>query len=214
LKKSFFIGLMFLTIFSFSTWGQEIYRLYIKDINTGEELNINYKKTFVNTFQREKELNNIKMHFLDNGYLGFSVDSISGDSLNMSCIINPGLSYKWLILNTSLIEAGVLKKINFKHKNFDNKTINITSFNRLKEGILSYYENNGYPFAEVGLDSIIIEQNNVKAWLIADKKQLILFDTIVLTGNGEIKKTFLENYIGIKKNNVYSESQDKILIKS
>ncbi len=208
MKKYLFILFIFLIIINVLIIGQEPYTLKIIDKNTNNEIDLKYRRNFSTSIQRGKEIENLKKLYIEKGFLGFSVDSVIDDSLSLSCFINTGDSYKWLILNTSHIDEGVLKKINFKQQRFENNVISIYALNTLKENILKYYENNGYPFSEVKLDSIRIDKNSIEASLVVDKQQLMLFDSIVMTaGNAEINKSFLMNYLGIEKSQIYNESQ-------
>jgi len=72
--------------------------------------------------------------------------------------------------------------------------------------LLSFAENNGYPFASIALDSVAADSNGIKAALNLHKNTRIYFDSIDFGGDAKIKKTFLAQYAGIKPGMPYQEN--------
>src|SRR5690606_2197605 len=88
-------------------------------------------------------------------------------------------------------------------------------FSMLIKKLLSYYENNGYPFASISLDSVQFLQNNIRAALHVQKNQLLKVDSILIYGDVQISERFIYNYIQIKpgdpyRQNFLSEISDRI----
>ena len=205
------IALMLLFIFSFPRISaQAIYTLKIESLNDAAILkNIEYKKTFTTKTQRERELQNVLLTCYDNAYLAAAFDSIHTDSLDMKAYLSFGAQYKWAVLTKGNVDEGVLSEIGFREKLYSNKPINYKNVKRLQEKLITYYENNGYPFASVKLDSIIITDATISAQLKLTKNSEIRIDSIVIRGTGKIAPVYIYNYLGIKPGSLYNEAQLK-----
>ncbi|MDG1477679.1 MAG: POTRA domain-containing protein, partial [Vicingaceae bacterium] len=68
-----------------------------------------------------------------------------------------------------------------------------------------HYENHGYPFASIKLDSININSNKLSAQLLLDKNKLYKIDSVLIKGNARISSQYIKNYIRIKDGDIYNE---------
>jgi|694.fasta_scaffold03014_21 outer membrane protein assembly factor BamA len=71
--------------------------------------------------------------------------------------------------------------------------------------MLNQAQTNGYPFAEIWLDSILVDTNGISLQLRLDQGKLILFDSLEFGGTAKIKKQFLFQYLSIKPGEPYNE---------
>lgn len=166
---------------------------------------IDYKKSFVTAGEREKELQKILFRLYDNAYLTASYDSIVKDSLTMKAYVNIGEQYKWANLKKGNVDEGILSEIRFREELYSNKPLSYKDVSRLREKLLSYAENNGYPFASVKLDSIAISGNSISAVLNLNKNKLVKVDSILIKGNAKISSAYLHNYLAVKPGDFYNE---------
>lgn len=189
----------------FSLWSQP---LNLKIFNTDSVKIFKYIK-YNPVFKSEKEitlsLNSILNSLREQGYLLASFDSLKGDSLNRFAYLTIGNKYKWARLKKGNAESVVLSKLGYSEKFYSGKTFSYKQAAKLLEKTISYYENNGYPFASVQLDSILTEENNITAKLKVEKNKLIRIDSILVQGDAKINKTFLYRYLSIKPNMPYNE---------
>lgn len=95
------------------------------------------------------------------------------------------------------------------YKSFSQKTIKWVSLSKYLDLILNFAENNGYPFAEIGLDSIIADSTGISASLKIIKHNYIVFDSIDFGGTAKINKDFLQQFANFKPGSPYQESQLK-----
>ena len=200
------IFLFLFCLFVTDIFCQSNYSLKVIDNQTNNEIDWKYSKTFKFVHDRDKEIIKISSYFSDNGFLAFSIDSTHEDSLIKTLYINKGLSYQWAKIKTDQIDENILKKAGYNKKLFENKNVSIENLKKLKQNIIKYCENNGYPFAEVQLDSIIINDSLIEASLILNKHNLIKYDSILIKGTAEIKASFISNFLGIKQGDIYNES--------
>lgn len=199
-----------LPILSFHSFAQVNYTLSVSSINDTPLLkNITYKKTFLSKTEREKELQTILFTCFGNAYLTATYDSLISDSLSLKAYLNFGAQYKWATLKKGNVDEGVLSEIGFREKLYTNKPVSFKDVKRVQESLITYYENNGYPFASVRLDSIVINKESIGAQLKITKNTLQKIDSVVIKGNAKIEPVYMYNYLGIKPGSLYNESQLK-----
>jgi len=95
----------------------------------------------------------------------------------------------------------------FREKDYEGKLLNIQQLLALQDKLLIYYEKNGYPFAEVFLDSIRLDDNKMDALLRAKRGPLYHVDSIRVLGKAKISKKFLRHYLGISNGSLYNKEK-------
>ena len=203
--------LVLLFVFSSSILvAQKNYTLDIQSINDAALLKkIPFKKQFLTKSDRDKELQNVLFACFDNAYLTANYDSLQTDSLSLKAYLSFGAQYKWANLKKGNVDEGVLSEIGFREKIYSNKPVYYKSVKRVQEKLITYYENNGYPFASVKLDSIVISDGSISAQLKLTKNSEIKIDSVVINGTAQIASVYIYNYLGIKPGSLYNESQLK-----
>lgn len=207
--KSVF-SLLFILFTHFGAFSQKNYSLEIVSIKEPALLKkISYKKQFVSISERDKELQNVLFTCFDNAYLTASYDSVAMDSLTMKVFLNFGAQYKWANLKKGNVDEGVLSEIGFRERLYSNKPVSYKNVKRVQEKLITYYENNGYPFASVKLDSVVINEGSLAAVLNLTKHSEIKIDSVLIKGTAQIAPVYIYNYLGIKPGSLYDESQLK-----
>jgi hemolysin activation/secretion protein len=138
------------------------------------------------------------------GYPAVSIDSSwqMGDTLHI--ILYLGKKYEWVELRTIDIEKNILSKSGYSEKNFTNKPLNISEIEVIKDKLLGIYENEGYPFALIYLDSVTIIENKISAVLIVNRILLYKIDSIKNYGKLKLNAKFLQRYLNISNGSTYS----------
>lgn len=170
---------------------------------------IDYRKNFISKETRAKELQRLLFVAFDNAYLTAEYDSLKEDSTSLTAYLNFGKQYKWASLRKGNVDEGVLSQIGFREKLYRNKPVYFKDVKRAQELLIRYFENNGYPFASVKLDSIEIQNAELNAVINLTKNNLCKIDSVVIKGNAKIASVYIYNYLGIKPGNLYNESQLK-----
>jgi outer membrane protein assembly factor BamA len=138
------------------------------------------------------------------GYLTASIDSLVCDSINCEAFLFLGKTYQLDKLNNGNIEEEAWDKLDLQKAS---KSFQINGIPKLEKLMLAYYENHGYPYAEVFLDSIVLLENNFEASIFVKKQELILIDTLIVHGNTKTKDKFLARYLGIQSGDEYNQSK-------
>lgn len=171
-----------------------------------------YQKKFDKPDQRSKEVQRILFALYDNAYLAASVDSmVQHDTTMLTAYITHGGQYQWASLRKGNVDEGVLSQVGYNEKLFRHTALYYKDALRLMDKVITFYENHGYPFAQIKLDSVKLEGNKLNASLSLQKKRLEKIDSIVIKGDLKISPQYLYGYLGIKPGDSYDESKVKVI---
>lgn len=154
----------------------------------------------------KNELVTITKQFHAKSFLTASVDSVIVDSSYFVAYFHLGKMFKWTTLKTSTIDEGILSKVGFRDKIYNNKPFNQPQLQRFYTKVISFYENNGYPFASIRLDSVSFQENKLSALVNIEKNRLYKIDSVVIKGTATVSDQYIKNYIRIKDGDIYNES--------
>lgn len=191
---------------TYIAFSQVSYKLQI--INTDSQSifkKIIYKKQFNQKDFLNKELNAVYLSLIKDGYLEAGIDSVKQDSLNYLAYLFIGQRYKWVSLHYSKKDEALLHKLGYAEHFFSKRPFKYTELSGLTEKIIVYYENNGYPFINVKLDSLQILNSEISAKLFIEKNVFVKLDSLVTEGSGKVNQKFLFRYLSIKNGMPYKE---------
>jgi outer membrane protein assembly factor BamA len=166
-----------------------------------------YQKAFATVKDRQTELQSLLSTVHDASYLTATIDSMVQDSTKLTAFLTVGKSYKWAFLRTGNVESVAINLSGFRDKIFRNKPFYFKTAAKLMNRILGYYENHGFPFAKIRLDSISIDGTTIRASMKVDKNRTEIIDSIVVNGNLKLSAKYLYGYLGIKTGDLYDESK-------
>ncbi len=167
------------------------------------------KERYSSDLQIRKELGAMLIKLYDLGYLGASVDSLELKGDTATAWVFAGPQIEWVQLRPGNVEVPILSQAQYKDRFFAGKPVNFRQLKGLMSDILAHAENNGYPFAQVRLDSLEMTDTTLSASLYLQKNQLIVYDTITLDGDPRITRAYIYNYLGIRPGALYNESEVK-----
>lgn len=197
--------LIFSGILALNLSGQN-YLFEIDGGNSKEIKKLNYKRKFSTKEAAQKELRNVLFTLRQKGYLLASADSIIENANSLKVLLNEGALYKTARMSIGNLNPGLASKLGISEKMFVHKPFKYKEIARSIEKIISYYENNGYPFVMVKLDSIQITNDQFSAnWNVLPGK-LYKIDSIQVTGTSTVNKKFLFKYLSLKEGMRYNES--------
>ncbi|MCF6241024.1 MAG: hypothetical protein L3J74_06735 [Bacteroidales bacterium] len=195
------IGLFFQNIYAQK---KPIKLQLIYEVNNPE--NFHFKKDeflLKDSTEIYKKLQQIKSLLIKKSYLSASIDSIVKDSSRYYAYLFIGNSYHWQ-LNTAGIPRHELKSANITKKSYNGQKIKINTYLKNRQKLLQYYDNQGYPFAETYIDSILISNNYISGKLKINKQTKFYIDTVYIKGKIKLSPKFIYHNIGIKPGDVFS----------
>ena len=136
-----------------------------------------------------------------------SLDSIYYDSSFARIVLFAGEAYQWVQLDAKQADPAMLNAVGWQEKLFAGKPIDFSQVRSLQEKVLNYYENNGYPFARVYLDSLQLDNEKVSALIKIDKGPLYKIDSIRVYGNAKISNSYLQRYLDISNGSIYNKEK-------
>jgi len=187
-----------------------LYQLHIKLVDKDSSFDLQPLKLqtgFANQSLCRSYIEGLTALLSSKGYPTSSVDSIFEKENFTAIHLFLGKQYQWIKLTPDGIEKAAMDETRFKEKDFAGKLLNIQQLLALQEKVLNYYEKNGYPFAEIFLDSIRLDEDKMEALLRARKGPLYHIDSIRVLGKAKISKKFLSHYLGIPDGSLYNKEK-------
>lgn len=157
-------------------------------------------KEFSSKSEGEKYTDSIQHSFQNIGYLGlFSKRTeLAKDSL----LVDFELGEKYFL--SSISQGNV--PVAFS-KGSDPLTREYVSASNWMQNVIREAENNGFPFAQVKLDSIHRNGNELSAVFKYDAGPLILWDSLKVSGDTKTQEKYVENLVGIRPGSPFSQKQ-------
>ncbi len=212
-RKFFFFSVLFVlcSCFGFAQPTHTVNIVFTDTSNRNYSPPLPEKKNYTSFTQIHQSLKTYQQNLIEKGYLAVSIDSVNNDSSKKSvtAYVHSGKIYKWAQLLPPLENERILSEIAYREKLYTHKPFSPAQLSKLFAHVLDYCENNGYPFASVGLDSVQLQEETIKARLVITTGKYISLDSIIVMGNLLLQKKFLFHYLQIKEKNPYNEGQLK-----
>lgn len=173
--------------------------------NTINELKLTH--TFTTSNSCDKYIDQLTAYLHTFGFISASVDSINKSNLIYTLKIFLGNKYVWKSLYISDTDLVFLKLAGVDKRIFNTKPFNPTIVSHIQNKLLDYFENNGYPFANIYFNNIVIEDKQISANIKINKGILYTIDSIKITGNAKISTSFLYKYLNIAPGSIYNTNK-------
>lgn len=199
LKLNIFLIITSLLLFSKLAWSDTLSIKLIPENEIITQKVIN----FIDSATYQKETQDILNKLLLNG---FAAASLVKDTVNHILKVYTGEQYK--IANFKLPD-----EFNKKKYQLNKSAFSPGKLTSVYELILKEYENNGFPFASINIKELNISENKISGEIIINKGALILYDSLIIKGPANISEHYLQQYLQIGKNGLYSEKNIKSISK-
>ncbi|WP_026462512.1 BamA/TamA family outer membrane protein [Adhaeribacter aquaticus] len=204
---------------SFSSQGQDkpkselpVKKTYYLALRTGPSEGVvlrkyNYQKTFSDSLAAWQEVQALTLQLQNDAYLTASADSFyaRNDTLYVQYFV--GAQYRWAQLRQRKFGNDFLEQAGYKEKLYNNVPFSPREWVKLQEDVLQLAENNGFPFATIKLDSLQIQDNQIKAIVAFDPGTLYLFDSLRIEGSSRTTNRFLSRYLQIYPGQAYNQQK-------
>lgn len=186
--------------------------LSIVPTNSYQTLPIELSKTY--SLTDSTTIQPILMRLIDSlqqaAFLTASIDSLVQKDTSYIAYLFLGKQYDNFQIRNGNIDDLTAKRLGLSR--LLDKSITYSELKSIQEKLLEDAENNGYPFASSRLLNIKITSEKVSGQLVLNKGQLIRLAALKTEGEGQLNRAYLENYLGLKKGDIYQE--DKIIATS
>jgi len=140
-------------------------------------------------------------------YLLASADKMSWGRDTVRAHVYVGEQFRWAYLRNGNLGDGLLTRAGYREKLFRHAAWRPADWAALQERILTEAENQGYPFATVGLDSVRLDGRDIAGRVVLKRGQAVVFDSIEIIGTSKTKKRFLTKYLQIFPGAPYSQQR-------
>lgn len=171
-----------------------------------ESFDFKNSKTVKDSLGLKRLAKDILEQLFEESYLAARLDNMEYGE-NPKLYFDVGNQYKWVQLRRGNLEEELVNKIDLSNRLFLNRPFSGKNLRLLYKRSINYFENHGYPFAQVALDSIRISpEGEISAALLIEKNQFYKVDSVLLKGNSGISKNYLLRHLGLKEGQPYHEA--------
>ena len=165
----------------------------------------------IDSIDATKQVQQQLKRWQEKGYLLAQCDSIryANKTKRFDVYFTIGKAFNWTKIQISNKDRSWLQGVNAALPIAENARIRPKAFSNFKEQVLTYAENHGYPFAQIGLDSIYIGDGTLSAHLDFHTGPFIVLDSIIQREAVQVQYPFLYRYLGLQPNKAYDESAIK-----
>ena len=140
-------------------------------------------------------------------YLTASADTLRWTRDTVRVRLYVGEQFRWAYLRNGNLGDGLLTRAGYREKFFRNKPFLPEDWARLQERVLTEAENQGFPFATVGLDSVQLSGHDISGRVVLKRGRAVIFDSLQIVGNTKTKKRFLIKYLQIIPGQPFSQQR-------
>ncbi len=201
---------MFLTALAQPAKAQSTYSLQIKFVEATQAAalkDFNFESLFPNKLACEKYISSLPQQLQFQGYLAASLDSAVYSESAALITIFLGPQYTWANIKLKNFPSKFGSLVGWQLNNLQSKRVSFAALQNIQFSSLAEFQNTGYPFATVNLDSVVVANNQVSGILIADKGIFYRVDSLNIVGSGRISKQFLANYLGIENGSPFNKQK-------
>ena len=153
------------------------------------------------------QLESVISEIYSEGYLAASIDSIWFDSTYAYVDLYLGKKYLWSELDFSKLDKEVLESLRFFNKRKKVEYVDLLQLQKMKNSIVSYYENNGYPFASVNLNPFEINDSLFKASVEVNKGDFYIIDSVIIKGDAKISSNYINKTLNIESEKPFNQEK-------
>lgn len=201
--------LSFICLMHVNAPAQKTYNLLIAgaDGRPASGLPVNIPSSFTSKSSCIDFANRLPAMLMMQGYAAASLDTMYEDTSNIYIRLYTGEKYEWENITINKNDQALLESLGYGMTVFEEKPFRQDLFTEMYNSVLTYFSNNGYPFATVFSDSIEIKGNKISARLNIVKGQVYYIDSIIYEGGVKISKKFMKKFIGISDHSLYSREK-------
>ena len=209
--------LFFFTFFlNFFFFGQSIQVHYTLLNNTSLKKNKDFKPFEIKS---KDELNSVlknkKNQLIEKGYFLASFKPLYRSSTEIEVLVEIGSHFPNVAIAIEDSIKSQLRSFGIDNISKNSLKTNPSLFKLFIDKTLKAYANNGYPFAQVFFAEQEIIEQQIEIQMNISSGKFYRFSDIIVKGDSSISKSTVQNLIGIKINDIYSEEKlssiDRIL---
>ena len=208
------LSLLLLTILCVSAMNQahaqQQYTLRLLPLDQSPDFlqqNLKFKTTFSDSLALQAELKSVLSQLQNQAFLEASVDTLVRQDSMFTAFLHIGQPYRWALLRNGNVDETLLSQAGFRERLYRDKLFSLRQIRKLQTALLQNVEDNGFPFAQIWLDSIGLAGGEVEARLMLERGRFVPIKKISVSGDARISQAYLSNYLGLKVGAPYSRTK-------
>jgi outer membrane protein assembly factor BamA len=166
---------------------------------------------FISPEQCREHMQAMQQNLFAKGYLTFNLQTILMNDSLLKAELFLGPQYRFAKIRNGNIPNALLQQLRFDERIYTNQVLNPVILQPFMQKVLDYYENHGYPFAALYLDSLQANSNFISGRIMLDKGPETKIDTILVNEDVKLNRNVLLRQIGLKDGMLYDESRVKTI---
>ena len=171
-------------------------------LNSYEEI-----ETVKDSFQFVDLLQSDIVDLWSRGYALAAIDTIYAIDSTVIADVFIGESYVFGQVKIDPNDLAIIQAAGLKSVRWKDKVLSLDLIDSYAETLLTYLENNGYPFASIRLDSTSISGSTINSKLAVDRNRYVPFDSLSIIGDVDLRQGFITQYLDISKDAPYSREK-------
>ena len=139
-------------------------------------------------------------------YLTASADELRWGRDTVRVRLYVGEQFRWAYLHNGNLGDGLLRA-GYREKFFRRTPWHPADWVSLQERVLTEAENQGYPFATIGLDSLQLSGRDIAGRVVLRRGPAVYFDSLQIVGSSQTKKRFLTKYLQLEPGTPYNQQR-------
>ncbi|RFP64832.1 hypothetical protein D0N36_11650 [Hymenobacter lapidiphilus] len=167
-----------------------------------------YRRQLPDSLAALREVRTLVLALQADAYLTASADELrweDADTLRVRLYV--GEQFRWARLRNGNLGDALLERAGFREKLYQQQPLRPQEWVKFQENVLHEAENQGYPFATVGLDSLALRGTDIEGRVVLRRGPAIVFDSIQIVGQTKTKARFLSKYLQITPGEPFSQQR-------
>ncbi len=193
-----------------NVFSQNKFALIIRPVDRdsiSEIADLKLKTQFISREEASGYIDHLPGLLASKGYISASLDSISETANQVIVYLYTGAQYANANIKIREEDISLIREVSPQLAKNQNAGLSFGAYQLVTEKLLDHFENTGYPFAKISLDSLHISDENVAAVLKVDKGFPYHIDSIRLYGPAKISRNFIHHYLNIYKGSLYNRTE-------
>ncbi|MDB5233153.1 MAG: hypothetical protein JWR44_146, partial [Hymenobacter sp.] len=165
------------------------------------------RSTVPDSLSALREVRQLVLALQSDAYLTASADELRWSADTVRVRLYVGTQFRWAYLRNGNLGDGLLTRAGYREKFFRQTPFVPEDWAKLQERILVEAENQGFPFATVGLDSIQLSDHDIAGRVVLKRGRAVVFDSLQIVGNTKTKKRFLTKNLQKFPNQPFSQQR-------
>ncbi len=165
------------------------------------------ESSFSDSLEMVNALKALRGKYYRIGYLSAGLDFLNSDGNTYKAKFSSGRQYNWGCIKLPEYHSPGVSRIPRSVKIRAGKPVSIEESESTREALVKIYENSGYPFVSVRYDSLSLSDGIIHANLFVEPGPLVLIDSIINRSENIVSNKVLEQMIGLKPGQAYSEKK-------